>query len=125
MGLVNSKQAAHAAASSVAALQAKNPTGSADSQVKSAAAPSEGLVWDEEMLAAWRSARPVIASVLAGRICWLMWMMCIRRRFYGCVSGGISMTQPGARSECGCGGLLNLLRRIMFGRVIGSGHESV
>lgn len=66
MGLVNSKQAAHAAASSVAALQAKNPTGSADSQVKSAVALSEGLVWDEEMLAAWRSARPVIASVLAG-----------------------------------------------------------
>lgn len=66
MGLVNSKQAAHAAASSVAALQAKNPTDSVDSQVKSAVAPSEGLVWDEEMLAAWRSARPVIASVLAG-----------------------------------------------------------
>lgn len=66
MGLVNSKQAAHAAASSVAASQAKNPTGSADSQVKSAVALSEGLVWDEEMLAAWRSARPVIASVLAG-----------------------------------------------------------
>lgn len=66
MGLVNSKQAAHAAASSVAALQAKNPMGSADSQVKSAVALSEGLVWDEEMLAAWRSARPVIASVLAG-----------------------------------------------------------
>ena len=66
MGLVNSKQAAHAAASSVAALQAKNPTDSVDSQVKSAVALSEGLVWDEEMLAAWRSARPVIASVLAG-----------------------------------------------------------
>ena len=66
MVLINSKQAAHAAASSVAALQAKNPTGSADSQVKSAVALSEGLVWDEEMLAAWRSARPVIASVLAG-----------------------------------------------------------
>ena len=66
MGLVNSKQAAHAAASSVAASQAKNPTDSADSQVKSAVALSEGLVWDEEMLAAWRSARPVIASVLAG-----------------------------------------------------------
>lgn len=66
MGLINSKQTAHAAASSVAALQAKNPTDSADSQVKSAVALSEGLVWDEEMLAAWRSARPVIASVLAG-----------------------------------------------------------
>ena len=66
MVLINSKQAAHAAASSVAASQAKNPTGSADSQVKSAVALSEGLVWDEEMLAAWRSARPVIASVLAG-----------------------------------------------------------
>ena len=66
MGLVNSKQTAHAAASSVAALQAKNPMDSADSQVKSAVAPNEGLVWNEEMLAAWRSARPVIASVLAG-----------------------------------------------------------
>ena len=66
MGLINSKQTAHAAASSVAALQAKNPTDSADSQVKSAVALSEGLVWDEEMLAAWRAARPVIASVLAG-----------------------------------------------------------
>ena len=66
MGLINSKQAAHAAASSVAALQAKNPMDPADSQVKSAVAPSEGLVWNEEMLAAWRSARPVIASVLAG-----------------------------------------------------------
>jgi RNA polymerase sigma factor, sigma-70 family len=66
MGLINSKQTAHAAASSVAALQAKNPTDSADSQVKSAVALSEGLEWDEEMLAAWRSARPVIASVLAG-----------------------------------------------------------
>lgn len=40
---------------------------SADSQVNSSpAVTGKGLVWDEEMLAAWRSARPVIASVLAG-----------------------------------------------------------
>ena len=48
MGLVNStKQTAHAAASSVAALQAKNPMDSVDSQVKSVVAASEGLVWNE------------------------------------------------------------------------------
>lgn len=65
MGLVNSKQAAHAAASSVAALQAKNPTGSADSQVKSAAAPNEGLVWDEATAAAFETIREVITYELA------------------------------------------------------------
>ena len=65
MGLVNSKQTAHAAASSVAALQAKNPTGSADSQVKSAAAPNEGLVWDEETSAAFETIREVITYELA------------------------------------------------------------
>ena len=43
MVLINSKQAAHAAASSVAALQAKNPMDPADSQVKSAVAPNEGV----------------------------------------------------------------------------------
>lgn len=65
MGLVNSKQAAHAAASSVAALQAKNPTGSADSQVKSAVALSEGLVWDEATAEAFETIREVITYELA------------------------------------------------------------
>lgn len=64
MGLINSKQAAHAAASSVAVSQAKNPTDSADSQVKSAAAPSEGLVWNEETAAAFETIRGVIAHEL-------------------------------------------------------------
>lgn len=65
MGLINSKQAAHAAASSVAALQAKNPTGSADSQVKPAVALSEGLVWDEATAAAFETIREVITYELA------------------------------------------------------------
>lgn len=65
MGLVNSKQTAHAAASSVAALQAKNPTGSADSQVKPAVALSEGLVWDEATAAAFETIREVITYELA------------------------------------------------------------
>ena len=65
MGLINSKQAAHAAASSVAALQAKNPMDSADSQVKSAVAPSEGLVWDEATAEAFETIRGVIAHELA------------------------------------------------------------
>ncbi len=64
MGLVNSKQAAHAAASSVAASQAKNPTGSVDSQVKSAVAPNEGLVWDEATAEAFETIRGVIAHEL-------------------------------------------------------------
>lgn len=64
MGLVNSKQAAHAAASSVAASQAKNPTGSADSQVKSSMAPNEGLVWDEATAAAFETIQGVIAHEL-------------------------------------------------------------
>lgn len=65
MGLINSKQTAHAAASSVAASQAKNPTGSADSQVKSAVALNEGLVWDEETAAAFETIREVITYELA------------------------------------------------------------
>ena len=65
MGLVNSKQAAHAAASSVAALQAKNPTDSADSQVKSAVALSEGLVWNEATAEAFETIREVITYELA------------------------------------------------------------
>ena len=65
MGLVNSKQTAHAAASSVAASQAKNPTGSADSQVKSAVAPNEGLVWNEATAEAFETIRGVIAHELA------------------------------------------------------------
>lgn len=65
MVLINSKQTAHAAASSVAALQAKNPTGSVDSQVKSAAAPNEGLVWNEETAEAFETIREVITYELA------------------------------------------------------------
>lgn len=64
MVLINSKQAAHAAASSVAASQAKNPTSSADSQVKSAAATNEGLVWNEETAEAFETIRGVIAHEL-------------------------------------------------------------
>lgn len=65
MGLVNSKQAAHAAASSVAASQAKNPTGSVDSQVKSVVAASEGLVWNEATAEAFETIREVITYELA------------------------------------------------------------
>lgn len=65
MGLVNSKQTAHAAASSVAALQAKNPTDSVDSQVKSAVALNEGLVWDEATAEAFETIREVITYELA------------------------------------------------------------
>ena len=65
MGLINSKQTAHAAASSVAASQAKNPTGSADSQVKSAVAPNEGLVWNEATAEAFETIREVITYELA------------------------------------------------------------
>lgn len=65
MGLVNSKQAAHAAASSVAALQAKNPMDSADSQVKSVVALSEGLVWNEATAEAFETIREVITYELA------------------------------------------------------------
>ena len=65
MGLINSKQTAHAAASSVAALQAKNPTGSADSQVKSVVAPNEGLVWNEATAEAFETIREVITYELA------------------------------------------------------------
>ena len=65
MVLINSKQAAHAAASSVAAPQAKNPTDSVDSQVKSAVAPNEGLVWDEATAAAFETIREVITYELA------------------------------------------------------------
>ena len=64
MVLINSKQTAHAAASSVAAPQAKNPTDPADSQVKSAVAPNEGLVWNEETAAAFETIRGVIAHEL-------------------------------------------------------------
>lgn len=64
MGLVNSKQTAHAAASSVAALQAKKPMSSADSQVKSSMAPNEGLVWDEATAAAFETIQGVIAHEL-------------------------------------------------------------
>jgi len=65
MGLINSKQTAHAAASSVAALQAKNPTDSVDSQVKSAVAPNEGLVWNEATAEAFETIREVITYELA------------------------------------------------------------
>lgn len=59
-----SKTSVHAAGTSVSAAQAKNPTGSADSQVKSSMAPNEGLVWDEETSAAFETIRGVIAHEL-------------------------------------------------------------
>lgn len=65
MVLINSKQTAHAAASSVAALQAKNPTDSVDSQVKSAVAPNEGLVWNEATAEAFETIHEVITYELA------------------------------------------------------------
>lgn len=53
---------AHAATTRVA----ENLAESVDSQVKSSpVAADEGLVWDEEVLAAWESVRPWIASILA------------------------------------------------------------
>ena len=60
-----SKTSVHAAASSVAALQAKNPTDSVDSQVKSAVAPNEGLVWNEATAEAFETIREVITYELA------------------------------------------------------------
>lgn len=60
-----SKTSVHAADTSVSAAQAKNPTGSADSQVKSAAAPNEGLVWNEATAAAFETIREVITYELA------------------------------------------------------------
>ena len=53
---------AHAATTRVA----ENLAESVDSQVKSSpVAADEGLVWDEEVLAAWESVRPWIATILA------------------------------------------------------------
>ncbi|WP_315303892.1 RNA polymerase sigma factor [Rothia dentocariosa] len=57
---------AHAATTRVAGTCAQNLAESADSQVKSSpVAADEGLVWDEEVLAAWESVRPWIATILA------------------------------------------------------------
>lgn len=57
---------AHAATTRVAGTCVQNLADSADSQVKSSpVAADEGLVWDEEVLAAWESVRPWIASILA------------------------------------------------------------
>ena len=60
-----SKTSVHAADTSVSAAQAKNPMDPADSQVKSAVAPSEGLVWDEATAAAFETIREVITYELA------------------------------------------------------------
>lgn len=61
-----SKTSVHAANTSVSAAEGENLAESADSQVKSSpVAADEGLVWDEEVLAAWESVRPWIASILA------------------------------------------------------------
>ena len=57
---------AHAATTRVAGTCAQNLADSTNSQVKSSPiASDEGLVWDEEVLAAWESVRPWIASILA------------------------------------------------------------
>lgn len=57
---------AHAATTRVAGTCAQNLAESADSQVKSSSiAADEGLVWDEEVLVAWESVRPWIATILA------------------------------------------------------------
>ena len=57
---------AHAAGTRVSAAEGENLAESADSQVKSSpVAADEVLVWDEEVLAAWESVRPWIASILA------------------------------------------------------------
>ena len=60
-----SKTSVHAADTSVSAAQAKNPTDSADSQVKSAVALSEGLVWNEATAEAFETIREVITYELA------------------------------------------------------------
>lgn len=61
-----SKDSVHAAGTRVSAAEGENLAESADSQVKSSpVAADEGLVWDEEVLAAWESVRPWIASILA------------------------------------------------------------
>ena len=60
------KSNAHAATTRVSAAEGENLAESADSQVKSSpVAADEGLVWDEEVLAAWESVRPWIATILA------------------------------------------------------------
>lgn len=57
---------AHAAGTRVSAAEGENLAESADSQVKSSPiASDESLVWDEEVLAAWESVRPWIATILA------------------------------------------------------------
>lgn len=61
-----SKTSVHAADTRVSGTCVRNLAESADSQVKSSpVAADEGLVWDEEVLAAWESVRPWIASILA------------------------------------------------------------
>ena len=61
-----SKDSVHAAGTRVSAAEGENLAESADSQVKSSPiASDEGLVWDEEVLAAWESVRPWIATILA------------------------------------------------------------
>ena len=61
-----SKDSVHAAGTRVSAAEGENLADSADSQVKSSpVAADEVLVWDEEVLAAWESVRPWIATILA------------------------------------------------------------
>ena len=60
------KSNAHAATTRVAGTCAQNLAESANSQVKySSIAADEVLVWEEEVLAAWESVRPWIATILA------------------------------------------------------------
>ena len=73
---------AHAAGTRVSAAEGENLAESADSQVKSSpVAADEGLVWDEEVLAAWESVRPWIATILAQFHYWLILMMYIKKHF--------------------------------------------
>ena len=61
-----SKDSVHAATTRVAGTCVQNLAESVDSQVKSSSiAADEVLVWDEEVLAAWESVRPWIATILA------------------------------------------------------------
>lgn len=61
-----SKNSVHAATTSVAGTCAQNLAVVGDSQVNSSPATTDkGLVWNEDVLAAWESVRPSIASILA------------------------------------------------------------
>ena len=57
---------AHAAGTRVSAAEGENLAVAGDSQINSFSfVADEGLVWEEEVLAAWESVRPWIATILA------------------------------------------------------------